>query len=140
MSQAARAIVATDSDDKAVLMTLNIRRLAAGPVVAAVRESQHAPVLRQSGANAVITTAEAAGRLMGISLISPTAGAMMEDLLDPGEGLSSANAPFLRTRSGATSVYSQTWARSCSRSSAAATLFGSMSSAAASSRLATASW
>ena len=88
VSSAARAIVATDSDDKAVLMTLNIRRLAPQvAVVAAVRESQHAPVLRQSGANAVITTAEAAGRLMGISLISPTAGELMEDLLDPGHGL-----------------------------------------------------
>lgn len=94
VSQAARAIVATDSDDKAVLMTLNIRRLAPqASVVAAVRESQHAPVLRQSGANAVITTAEAAGRLMGISLISPTAGAMMEDLLDPGEGLEFCERP-----------------------------------------------
>lgn len=88
VSTAARAIVATDSDDKAVLMTLNIRRLAPqASVVAAVRESQHAPILRQSGANAVITTAEAAGRLMGISLISPTAGELMEDLLDPGQGL-----------------------------------------------------
>ena len=85
---ASRAIVATDSDDKAVLMTLNIRRLAPQvAVVAAVRESQHAPILRQSGANAVITTAEAAGRLMGISLMSPTAGELMEDLLDPSEGL-----------------------------------------------------
>lgn len=88
VATSARAIVATDHDDKAVLMTLNIRRLAPqAAVVVAVRESQHAPVLRQSGANAVITTAEAAGRLMGISLISPVAGEMMEDLLDPGDGL-----------------------------------------------------
>ena len=62
VATSARAIVATDHDDKAVLMTLNIRRLAPqAAVVVAVRESQHAPVLRQSGANAVITTAEAAG-------------------------------------------------------------------------------
>lgn len=94
VSTASRAIVATDSDDKAVLMTLNIRRLAPqASVVAAVRESQHAPILRQSGANAVITTAEAAGRLMGISLISPTAGEMMEDLLDPGQGLEFRERP-----------------------------------------------
>lgn len=91
---ASRAIVATDSDDKAVLMTLNIRRLAPQvAVVAAVRESQHAPILRQSGANAVITTAEAAGRLMGISLMSPTAGELMEDLLDPSEGLEFCERP-----------------------------------------------
>lgn len=88
VTRCSRAIVAADSDDKAVLITLNIRRLAPrATVVAAVREAQHVAVLRQSGANAVITTAEAAGRLMGISLVSPTAGSIMEDLLDPGEGL-----------------------------------------------------
>jgi len=88
VTRCARAIIAPDSDDKAVLITLNIRRLAPkATVVAAVREAQHVAVLRQSGANAVITTAEAAGRLMGISLVSPTAGSIMEDLLDPGEGL-----------------------------------------------------
>lgn len=88
VTRCARAIIALDSDDKAVLITLNVRRLAPkATVVAAVREAQHVAVLRQSGANAVITTAEAAGRLMGISLVSPTAGSIMEDLLDPGEGL-----------------------------------------------------
>lgn len=88
IATAKSVVVAADSDDKAVLITLNARRLnPKAEVVTAVREAQHAPMLRQSGANAVITTAEAAGRLMGISLISPTAGAIMEDLLDPGEGL-----------------------------------------------------
>lgn len=101
VANAARAIVATDSDDKAVLMTLNIRRLAPqAAVVAAVRESQHAPILRQSGANAVITTAEAAGRLMGISLMSPTAGELMEDLLDPGEGLEFCERPVVNEEIG----------------------------------------
>ncbi len=94
VESASRAVVATDSDDKAVLMTLNIRRLAPqAKVVAAVRESQHAPILRQSGADAVITTAEAAGRLMGISLMYPTAGELMEDLLDPGQGLEVRERP-----------------------------------------------
>ena len=88
IQHAKNIVVACDSDDKAVLITLNARRLNPdADVVTAVREAQHAPVLRQSGANAVITTAEAAGRLMGISLLSPTAGAIMEDLLDPAEGL-----------------------------------------------------
>lgn len=88
VERAARVIVATDSDDTAVLITLNVRRLnPTATIVAAAREAQNVALLRQSGANSVITTAEAAGRLMGISLISPTAGNLMEDLLDPGEGL-----------------------------------------------------
>lgn len=88
IDRAARVVVATDSDDTAVLITLNSRRLApSATIVAAAREQQHVEVLRQSGANAVITTAEAAGRLMGISLLSPVAGALMEDLLEPGRGL-----------------------------------------------------
>jgi voltage-gated potassium channel len=55
--------------------------------VAAVRESQNADILRQSGANNVIPTAESAGRLMGLSVISNTAGEIMEDLLDSTRGL-----------------------------------------------------
>jgi voltage-gated potassium channel len=52
-----------------------------------VRESQNAEILRQSGADTVIPTAESAGRLMGLSLLSPVAGDLMEDLLDSGRGL-----------------------------------------------------
>ncbi len=52
-----------------------------------MRESQNAEILRQSGANTVIPTAESAGRLMGLSLLSSTAGEIMEDLLDSGRGL-----------------------------------------------------
>ena len=61
--------------------------MATAMIVAAVRESQNADILRQSGADTVIPTAEAAGRLMGLSLISPVAGDLMEDLLDSGRGL-----------------------------------------------------
>jgi len=88
VSKADRVIIAVDADDKSVLITLSVRRMTpSASIVASVREARNTGILRQSGANSVITTAEAAGRLMGISLTSPTAGSIMEDLLDPGEGL-----------------------------------------------------
>lgn len=88
VERAAKVVVATDEDDTSVLVTLTVRRLAPGAtIVAAVRESQNAEILRQSGANTVIPTAESAGRLMGLSLLSSTAGEIMEDLLDSGGGL-----------------------------------------------------
>lgn len=83
-----QVVVAADEDDTAVLITLTARRLApAARIVTAVRESVNADVLRQSGADAVIPTAESAGRLMGLSLVSEAAGDLMEDLLDSSRGL-----------------------------------------------------
>lgn len=88
IDRAARVVVATDEDDTSILVTLTARRLSpAATIVAAVRESQNADILKQSGANTVIPTAESAGRLMSLSLMSTTAGEIMEDLLDSGGGL-----------------------------------------------------
>ena len=88
ISRSSQLIVATDEDDTSVLVTLTARRLAPkARIVAAVRESQNADILRQSGADTVIPTAESAGRLMGLSLLSPVAGDLMEDLLDSSGGL-----------------------------------------------------
>ena len=88
VQRAAKVIVATDSDDTSVLVTLTVRRLTStAEIVAAVRESQNSEVMRQSGANSVIPTAESAGHLMAISLMSPAVGELMEDLLDSGRGL-----------------------------------------------------
>lgn len=85
---AAKVIVAVDRDDVAVLVTLAVRKLAPNTqLVAAAREQASANVLKQSGADQVITTAEAAGRLLGMQLVHPIAGELMEDLLDPSEGL-----------------------------------------------------
>jgi voltage-gated potassium channel len=86
---AGRVIVAVDNDDVAVLVTLAVRKLAGKgtKLVAAAREQASANVLKQSGADQVITTAEAAGRLLGMQLVHPIAGELMEDLLDPSEGL-----------------------------------------------------
>ena len=86
--RAQQIIIATDEDDTSVLVTLTARRLApAANIVCAVRESSNADILRQSGADSVIQTAESAGNLMALTLVSPEAGDLMEDLLESGRGL-----------------------------------------------------
>src|SRR3712207_6315026 len=49
--------------------------------------SDNASLLRQSGANAVVTSSEAVGRLLGLSAVSPNLGVVIEDLLSAREGL-----------------------------------------------------
>jgi voltage-gated potassium channel len=101
IERAARIVVATNEDDTSILVTLTARRLAPdATIVAAVRESQNADILRQSGANTVIPTAESAGRLMGLSLLSSTAGEIMEDLLDSGRGLEVVERDITRAELG----------------------------------------
>ncbi|OPF82059.1 Ion channel protein [Streptomyces antioxidans] len=86
--RARQFVIATQRDDTAVLVTLTARQLNRGAnIVAAVREEENAPLLRQSGADSVITSASAAGRLLGMSVQSPTAGAVIEDLIQQGTGL-----------------------------------------------------
>ncbi|MCU0266448.1 MAG: potassium channel family protein [Actinomycetia bacterium] len=86
--RAAQVIVSTERDDTTVLCTLTARRLnPSARIVSAVREAENAQLVLQSGANSVITSAAAAGRLLALSVLSPTAGGIMEDLLVAGEGL-----------------------------------------------------
>lgn len=102
IAAAQTAVVATDNDDTTVLITLAARRLAPQvKIVAAAREMQHAPALRQSGADIIIPGAEASGRLMAVSLLSPDAGGMMIDLLDPTEGLRITQRPVAQSEVGA---------------------------------------
>jgi voltage-gated potassium channel len=51
--------------------------------------------MKQSGANSVITSSDAVGRLLGVSSLSPTLGSVMEDLLTYGEGLEVAERDLL---------------------------------------------
>ena len=85
-------MIATDSDDAAVLVSLTARQLTAGKVriVAAVREAENALLLRQSGAHHVIVSSATAGRLLGLSSSAPPLLDVVEDLLSPGHGLSLA--------------------------------------------------
>jgi len=101
VERAKHVIIATNEDDTSVLVTLTVRRLnPAARIVVAVREAQNTDVLRQSGANATIPTAESAGHLMGLSALSPDAGALMEDLLDSGRGLEVVQRPITREELG----------------------------------------
>lgn len=88
VAEARSVIVAVDRDDSAVLITLTARELnPKATIVAAVREEENVHLLHQSGANAVITSSAAAGRLLGLSSETPQVTEVLEDLLTVGEGL-----------------------------------------------------
>ncbi len=96
VAEARQVIITTDRDDSTVLATLNVRQLnPAAYVVAAVRESDNVQLVRQSGADSVVTSSDAVGRLLGLSSLSPTLGSVMEDLLTYGEGLEVAERELL---------------------------------------------
>lgn len=101
VQRARQIIIATQRDDTAVLVALTARQLNRGAkIVAAVREEENAPLLRQSGADAVITSASAAGRLLGLSVLSPYAGTVMEDLIQQGSGLDIVERPVIKSEVG----------------------------------------
>ncbi|GIF51060.1 voltage-gated potassium channel [Asanoa ferruginea] len=92
VKDAKSVIIATHSDDAAVLVTLTVRQLTAGKVriIAAAREAENAPLLKQSGAHHVIVSASTAGRLLGLSTSAPPLIDVVEDLLTPGQGMALA--------------------------------------------------
>ena len=86
--KAREVIITLDRDDSAILVMLTVRQLnPSAHVVVAVREDDNASLLRQSGANAVVTSSEAVGRLLGLSAVSPNLGTVIEDLLSSRQGL-----------------------------------------------------
>ena len=96
VADAEQVIITTDRDDSNVLATLTVRQLNPDAwIVAAVREQENAPLMRQSGADSVITSSDAVGRLLGLSTVSPTLGSVMEDLLTYGDGLEVAERDLL---------------------------------------------
>jgi voltage-gated potassium channel len=96
VERARQVIITTDRDDSTVLATLNVRQLNPETyVVAAVREADNVQLVRQSGADSVITSSDAVGRLLGLSSLSPSLGSVMEDLLSYGEGLEVAERDLL---------------------------------------------
>ncbi|SCK16263.1 TrkA family potassium uptake protein [Streptomyces sp. WMMB 322] len=99
--RAKQIVIATQRDDTAVLVTLTARQLNRRlKIVAAVREEENVPLLRQSGADSVITSASAAGRLLGLSVLSPNASSVMEDLIQQGSGLSLTERPVTKAETG----------------------------------------
>ena len=94
--RAKQVIITTDRDDSTVLSTLNVRQLNPNAyVVAAVREAGNVQLVRQSGADSVVTSSDAVGRMIGLSSLSPTLGEVMEDLLSYGDGLEVAERDLL---------------------------------------------
>jgi len=79
-------IVATNADDAAVLTVLTAREQARQAwIVAAVREAENVPLVRQSGADQAIVSSETAGRLLGLSTVTPQLVTVVEDLLTAAE-------------------------------------------------------
>jgi voltage-gated potassium channel len=96
VERAKQVIITTPRDDTTVLATLTVRQLnPSAHIVAAVREQDNVPLVRQSGADAVVTSSDAVGRLVGLSSISPPLAAVLEDLLTSGEGLEVAERELL---------------------------------------------
>lgn len=96
VEHASQVIITTDRDDSTVLSTLTVRQLNPDAyIIAAVREQDNVPLVRQSGADSVVTSSEAVGRLLGLSSLSPTLGEVLEDLLTYGAGLEVAERDLL---------------------------------------------
>ncbi|MFD7510294.1 potassium channel family protein [Streptomyces sp. NPDC059853] len=99
--RARQIVISTQRDDTAVLVALTARQLSKTvKIVASVREEENVPLLKQSGADSVITSASAVGRLLGLSMISPSSGAVMEDLIQQGTGLSLRERPVTKAEAG----------------------------------------
>ena len=99
--RARQVIISTQRDDTAVLVALTVRQLSRSVrIVASVREEENVPLLRQSGADSVITSASAVGRLLGLSMVSPSSGQVMEDLIHQGTGLSVRERPVTKAEAG----------------------------------------
>lgn len=96
VDDATQVIITTDRDDTNVLSTLTVRQLNPDAfIVAAVREEENVPLARQSGADSVVTSSDAVGRLLGLSSLSPNLGSVLEDLLSYGHGLEVAERELL---------------------------------------------
>ncbi|MGA8117591.1 MAG: potassium channel family protein [Actinocatenispora sp.] len=92
--EAASVLVTVHDDNSAVLITLTVRQL--NPTVeicASVREEENASLLRQSGARTVITSAETAGRLVGLSARQPSVASVVQDMFSYGHGMDLRQRP-----------------------------------------------
>lgn len=88
VERANKIIIAVDSDDTAVLVTIVSRRLNPdAQIIVAVREGIHMNTLRHTGADNVIVTDESTGSMLASAVLSPEIGSILSDLVDPNEGL-----------------------------------------------------
>ena len=88
VEDARTVIVAPNSDEPAVLITLRVKELNEDvKVVASCREEHNVELIRQSGADEVIVSSSSAGRILGMAAEAPEAARVVNDLLTFGDGL-----------------------------------------------------
>ncbi|WP_374192996.1 TrkA family potassium uptake protein [Streptomyces sp. AV19] len=101
LQKAAQVVITTQRDDTAALVTLTARQINKhATIVVAVREDENVPLLRQSGADTVVTSSSSAGRMLGMSMVSPYVGNVLEDLLTYGHGLDVVERPVTKSEAG----------------------------------------
>jgi voltage-gated potassium channel len=101
IEHAAQVVVAVNRDDAAVLATLTARELnPSAQIVAAVREDENAHLLHESGADSVVTSSSAAGRLLGLATTAPHITEVLEDLITVGAGLDIVERPVTEAEVG----------------------------------------
>jgi len=88
IADARSVIVTPNRDDTAVLITLTARELNPGVhIVATGRVHENLHLLEQSGADSVIDTSSAVGRLVGLATRAPSALHLVDDLIEAGTDL-----------------------------------------------------
>lgn len=94
VERAREVIITVNRDDTAILATLTVRQLNADcHIVVSGREEENLSLLRQSGADSVVTSADAVGRLLGLSSLHPYVGVVVDDLLSATHGLEVSQRP-----------------------------------------------
>ncbi|HYB87752.1 MAG TPA: NAD-binding protein [Streptosporangiaceae bacterium] len=100
--RAGQVVIAVNRDDTAVLIALTARQLnPSATIVAAVREEENRDLLRRSGADHVVVSSDAAGQMLAISTVRPSAAKVIADLLDHGRGLDLFERPADKSEVGA---------------------------------------
>ncbi len=93
IERAKAVIVTPHRDDAAVLIVLTARELSADVhIVAGGRERENLHLLRQGGADEVIDSTAAVGRMLGLGTYAPGAVQLFDDLLDASAGLELAES------------------------------------------------
>jgi voltage-gated potassium channel len=98
---ARQIVIAVNRDDTAVLVALTARQLnPSATIVAAVREEENGALVRQSGADHVVVSSDAAGQMLAISTLRPAAAKVIADLLDRGRSLHLSERPASKAEVG----------------------------------------
>jgi voltage-gated potassium channel len=88
IEKAAHVIVDVDTDDTTVLICLTVKHLnPAVQVVAAAREAENVPLIYNSGADAVVASAVASGRMLALATRQHFAPRFVEDIITFGRGM-----------------------------------------------------